>query len=322
VAADPGPFRGGAVHVLAAKCATCIFWPGNLMHLSAGRVASIVDSAIRDDSAIICHSTYGPDVPSAVCRGFADGYSTSPLLLARGPPAAGREPRPGRILMHSPEVLLYGVRVRRLRRREPHPRSGVRFRRYVYLADIWHYDPRGADSGTVCGRIPRRGAARLFWGARHVRHLRVSFPLLVEVRRRLVDRCAHCRGRSTRRDPVNHRLGWDAVLRAHWWSSSSDVYHSRCAMFARSAVSCTCEEPLLLGGDAQAHYGRCALCERRATWSAISRSDPKVSAGLAWTAEVRAMFTGSDAALALARDRAAWDLWLTSHPSPWATSKR
>lgn len=48
-----GPYRGGRVH------------------------------SIADDAAITCHSTlYRVDVDEAVCRGFYDRYSTSPLRIA------------------------------------------------------------------------------------------------------------------------------------------------------------------------------------------------------------------------------------------------
>lgn len=61
-------------------CATCIFRPGNLMHLRAGRVREMIDDALAHDSAIVCHSTL--DADHAVCRGFFDRHQTLPLRLA------------------------------------------------------------------------------------------------------------------------------------------------------------------------------------------------------------------------------------------------
>lgn len=84
--ADPGPYRDGRVHVLAGKCATCIFRPGNLMRLTPGRVKGMVDAALADQSAITCHSTlYGQGDGQAVCRGFYDAHGdrSLPLQLAR-----------------------------------------------------------------------------------------------------------------------------------------------------------------------------------------------------------------------------------------------
>ncbi len=77
-------YRDGRVHVCAELCATCVFRPGNLMRLRAGRLRGMVDEAQANESAIICHATlYGqhPD-GEAVCRGFFDRYPTLPLQLA------------------------------------------------------------------------------------------------------------------------------------------------------------------------------------------------------------------------------------------------
>lgn len=67
--------------LMAEQCATCIFRPGNPMHLRAGRLRQMVADALREGSqGIICHDTlsYGPhpDFGGALCRGFYDtvGY--------------------------------------------------------------------------------------------------------------------------------------------------------------------------------------------------------------------------------------------------------
>lgn len=75
-------FRDGRIHVVAERCASCIFRPGNPMHLRPGAVKEVVDEALADDSAIICHSTLDGD-ENAVCRGFFDRYDTTPLRLAQ-----------------------------------------------------------------------------------------------------------------------------------------------------------------------------------------------------------------------------------------------
>ncbi len=80
------PYRDGRVHVLSARCHTCVFRPGNLMKLTAGRLRELVDDNIAADSALTCHSTlYRPEVDEAVCKGFFDAYwqETAPLRLAR-----------------------------------------------------------------------------------------------------------------------------------------------------------------------------------------------------------------------------------------------
>jgi len=75
------PARNGKVHVKREMCETCIFRPGNLMHLSKGRVKQMVRQATKAQSAIICHETLNG--PQAVCRGFYDKYPTQPLQLAQ-----------------------------------------------------------------------------------------------------------------------------------------------------------------------------------------------------------------------------------------------
>jgi hypothetical protein len=66
-------FRNGKVHVCASKCSTCIFRPGNVMHLQEGRRDQMVRDSIESGGAIICHQTlYQKTDEHAVCRGFFD----------------------------------------------------------------------------------------------------------------------------------------------------------------------------------------------------------------------------------------------------------
>ncbi|MET7399614.1 hypothetical protein ABZS66_39635 [Dactylosporangium sp. NPDC005572] len=70
----------GKTRLLARQCGTCIFRPGNRMHLAPGRLKQMVDEALIEGSFVICHATlpYGkhPDAQPAICRGFADRYRT------------------------------------------------------------------------------------------------------------------------------------------------------------------------------------------------------------------------------------------------------
>lgn len=76
------PYAGGRVHVMSVECSTCVFRPGNLMRLPAGRLAGMVRSALDDDSAITCHSTLYEQAPQeGVCRGFFDRYGRDSLAL-------------------------------------------------------------------------------------------------------------------------------------------------------------------------------------------------------------------------------------------------
>lgn len=71
----------GRVRIMDEMCSTCVFRPGNLMHLQPGRLAGMIADATRDESTIVCHSTL--DLPKqAACRGFVDRHATTPLQIA------------------------------------------------------------------------------------------------------------------------------------------------------------------------------------------------------------------------------------------------
>ncbi|MEV0257693.1 hypothetical protein AB0H82_25975 [Streptomyces sp. NPDC050732] len=65
--ADPETW---SVRVCGDRCTTCIFRPGNLMHLEPGRVASMLKKAVAEEGHIVCHQTLGTQAP-AICAGFA-----------------------------------------------------------------------------------------------------------------------------------------------------------------------------------------------------------------------------------------------------------
>jgi hypothetical protein len=76
----PNGFR-----LLTEQCATCIFRPGNLMHLRPGRLRELTRETVAGDGYIVCHSTLpgaaADDVKPAICRGFANRYSTNALRV-------------------------------------------------------------------------------------------------------------------------------------------------------------------------------------------------------------------------------------------------
>jgi hypothetical protein len=74
-------YRDGKIHVCKSMCATCIFRPGNLMHLEDERRGSMVREAVKEQTAIICHSTLNTRA-NAVCHGFFKLHSTLPLAVA------------------------------------------------------------------------------------------------------------------------------------------------------------------------------------------------------------------------------------------------
>jgi hypothetical protein len=74
----------GKTRLLAHECAACIFRPGNLMHLAPGRLRQMVTEARQESGYIICRSTlpYHHDgAQPAICRGFADRYTTWQLQV-------------------------------------------------------------------------------------------------------------------------------------------------------------------------------------------------------------------------------------------------
>jgi len=81
---DTDVFRDGKVHVQESKCSTCIYRPGNLMHLQAGRKDAMQADAIADDGVIPCHQTIraytGEGGSESVCRGFFDVAKHEGLL--------------------------------------------------------------------------------------------------------------------------------------------------------------------------------------------------------------------------------------------------
>lgn len=73
-----GPYRDGKIYVHSTNCLTCIFRPGNLMHLRPGRVKGMVEEARANRSVIPCHETLDGD--KAVCAGYA-GLRPEPDIL-------------------------------------------------------------------------------------------------------------------------------------------------------------------------------------------------------------------------------------------------
>lgn len=68
----PPPVHDAAgLHVMRVQCSTCIFRPGNPMHLNPGRVAGMTRATDRDDTNVICHQTLEQAV-GAFCRGSVD----------------------------------------------------------------------------------------------------------------------------------------------------------------------------------------------------------------------------------------------------------
>jgi hypothetical protein len=67
--------------LLADRCSSCVFRPGNLMQLADGRLADLVAANRAEGTLLVCHQTlsYGPhpEQLEALCRGFWDAYADS-----------------------------------------------------------------------------------------------------------------------------------------------------------------------------------------------------------------------------------------------------
>lgn len=95
----------GKVRVLRKRCTTCVFRPGNLMHLEPGYLEELIRYNVNAGALLTCHQTlpYGdhPDFGPAVCAGFwarhgmktAAGRIAKHLIGLVRPMPPGNDPR-------------------------------------------------------------------------------------------------------------------------------------------------------------------------------------------------------------------------------------
>lgn len=152
--------------------------------------------------------------------------------------------------MHDPLVVAFEIRRPRPKTSRPRNTDGTPVKPIRYwpsLVTVWHREPGGHDSGTVCK-----------WDTRwrfHVHHWRIQVPPLQELRRRLLTRCAWCGGRHRKGDAVNVSHSWDGP-RGRWWQGEPGLYHGDCSAVASAHATCVCESPVLEHDG----YGQCARC--------------------------------------------------------------
>lgn len=174
--------------------------------------------------------------------------------------------------MHDPLVVAFEIHAPWLRRAIP-VMKGVRWRwgRYVVLAGrwyrwsslitVWHREPGGHDSGSVCKLHEHRPDTgwRFYWGWRfHVHHWRVQVHPWQRFRRWAFTRCAWCGGRSSKGDPVNVSHQWHGP-RGPWWRGEPGLFHSDCSSVEHAHRMCLCTAPVLEHGT----YGRCLVCDKQ-----------------------------------------------------------
>lgn len=67
--------------VFKEMCSTCVFRPGNLMHLRSGRLKDLVDKNREQGTMLICHkTTYGQATEEVLCKGFYDKYGPEQMV--------------------------------------------------------------------------------------------------------------------------------------------------------------------------------------------------------------------------------------------------
>lgn len=76
-----GVLHADGMQICEQQCSTCIFRPGNKMHLSPGRLAEMVKSVKDDDGYVVCHKTLDWET-GAICRGSYDRIYTTPIQMA------------------------------------------------------------------------------------------------------------------------------------------------------------------------------------------------------------------------------------------------
>lgn len=81
---DPPPpptFDLAGFYVMAEQCSTCIFRPGNLMSLGAGRVKDMTEQTDAGDTNVICHKTLDREV-GVLCKGSVDRRAGQGVRIA------------------------------------------------------------------------------------------------------------------------------------------------------------------------------------------------------------------------------------------------
>ena len=92
------------------------------------------------------------------------------------------------------------------------PRIGRYAFRFPTFVEVWHDEPDGADSGTVCDLADHGRPVR--WGLAHRSHLRWKIIPVIRVRSWLFVRCEDC-GRRFRWREAHFSTGWEASGSLH-----------------------------------------------------------------------------------------------------------
>ena len=115
--------------------------------------------------------------------------------------------------MHTPTVVVFEIRRPWPKRRD---RNGWRYWPPVLV--VWHREPTGHDSHTVCKGMSGTGLSwhNLRWALAHWRHLHCQWPPFQRVRHWLFTRCGEC----------GFRFLWKQGR--FGYMSSDEVLHDKC----------------------------------------------------------------------------------------------
>ena len=160
--------------------------------------------------------------------------------------------------MHDPMVVAFEIRRPWPKRSKPDPKPGqsrwewrrhgpwwrpgswspfvTAFGRRWYfpgVITVWHVEPKGHDSGSICKHHDRWQDEDGKWHSKtrngwrwHVHHWHIQVSPLQRIRKRLFDRCAECGRKGS--PNVSHQ--WDGPG-VGWrkWRSRQGIYHSECS---------------------------------------------------------------------------------------------
>lgn len=167
--------------------------------------------------------------------------------------------------MHDPLVVAFEIRRPWPERSRPRTLNGTPLPaswHWPALITVWHREPGGHDSGTVCKHHTRyqdETGAWQWWfhhGWRlHIHHWKIQAHPLQHLRRRLLTRCCWCGGRSRKHDVVNVRRGWDGP-RVRWWQGERGLYHHDCSAIEAAHDTCLCADPIFEYDG----WGSCVRC--------------------------------------------------------------
>jgi len=137
--------------------------------------------------------------------------------------------------MHDPYVVVFEFKSPLFRR------VGPTFKYHRAIVTVWHVEPKGHDSGSICKGMRGSGWswANVKFALRHIRHLEIHVEPYRRVKRWLLDHCAEC----------GYRFRWKQARHSYQSSPERVVYHEKC-MDLRSVRGWADDLEAFIKGDA------------------------------------------------------------------------